>query len=108
MKNFVGIFLALTVLIMSVPSLAEPNKKAYRNANDNASFKDGKNGDYDSLEDRLRDEIDEESRDNDWDKKKDKKNKKGDDSFRDRLDDELNDDDWDKKGGKNKKKKGKK
>ena len=78
MKTFVGIFFVLAVMATSVSSLAAPSGNAYKNANDNASFKDGgKHDSDDSLSDKLKDRWEELDDDDDSsDYKKNKGNKK--------------------------------
>jgi len=77
MRTFIGMIFVLATLMTSASTLADPSDKAYKNANDNASFKKGgKHDDNDSAWDRLKEELDDDDEDKDKNKKKSKNKKK--------------------------------
>ena len=74
MRTFIGIFFVLAALTTSASILAAPSDNAYKNANDNASFKKGGKHDDDDNK-SLRDRLDEELNDDDYKNKNKSKNK---------------------------------
>ena len=76
LKLFVIAFCSLS-LTLTVSSFAAPNENAYKNANKNASFKNGKSDSDGSLLGDLIDKYDDDDRDSDKKDKKHKKSKKG-------------------------------